>query len=211
MARVLPASVAACTEAAGCLRDGGIVVFPTETVYGVGVDIRRLDAARRLLAAKELDPGHPLMAHCSDTGQLARLVSDVSIPARRLIHRFWPGPLALVLHRLPSIPPEVTGGSGCLGIRMVADRFTAALISELGAPIAGTSANLHAAPAAGDFARLSRTLLDRVDIAIDSGPAGSGQASTVLDMTTAPPRLIRAGMVPVEEIEALLRAPISRF
>ncbi|MEO0085007.1 MAG: L-threonylcarbamoyladenylate synthase [candidate division WOR-3 bacterium] len=204
MAEVLQPKSDSAAHAAQILSSGGVVVFPTETVYGVGADIANPAAIERVFEVKGRDFRQPLMAHCSSLDQLPGLVSEVPVLARRLIHRFWPGPLTLVLPRSPAVADVVVGGLGTIGIRMVADSFTCLLIENLGRPIAGTSANRSGRPATNCFTELDPEFLGGVDAAVDSGVAGSGQPSTVLDMTVFPPRLVRSGAVPIAELEAIL-------
>lgn len=204
MAAVLEPNSESAARAARLLESGGVVVFPTETVYGIGADIANPAAVGRVFAVKGRDSRLPLMAHCSSLDQLPGLVREVPVPARRLIHRFWPGPLALVLPRNPAVADVVVGGLETIGIRMVADSWTCLLIENLGRPLAGSSANRAGRPATGCFAELDPELLSEVDAAVDAGAAGSGQPSTVLDMTASPPRIVRRGAVPVAEIEAVL-------
>ena len=136
------------------------------------------------------------MAHCSDESQVAGLV--VGIP------RFWPGPLALVFRADKSVPTEVTAGTGTIGVRMVAHAVGRRLITEFGRAIAGTSANISGERATSRFADVSPVLLDGADVALDAGVCGTDVASTVLDLTVDPPRLVRPGAVPVAAIEAEL-------
>uniref|UniRef100_A0A7C4GGX0 L-threonylcarbamoyladenylate synthase n=1 Tax=candidate division WOR-3 bacterium TaxID=2052148 RepID=A0A7C4GGX0_UNCW3 len=210
MGEVLTANVDSAARAARVIESGGVVIFPTETVYGIGADIANPTAVRRLFEVKGRDFRQPLMAHCSSLDQLAGIVCEVPVPARRLIHRFWPGPLALVLPRSPAIADVVVGGLDTIGVRMVADSFTCLLIENLGRPIAGSSANRSGRPATGSFSELDPGVIGDVDVAIDAGAAGSGQPSTVLDMAVSPPRVIRSGAVAVAEIEAVLGFPVRQ-
>lgn len=190
--------------AARILRDGGIAVFPTETVYGLGTDSRNRFAVERLVALKRRPGGQPLLIHCATESQLSGLVSEVTDQARRLMAVFWPGPLAIVLKRGPSVAVH-TGGSGeTIGVRMVASRVARALITELGAPIAGTSANYHDCNAPAAFDQVDKDLLDKVDVAVDAGRCEFGIPSTVLDLTTEPARIVRQGLVSVEQISGVL-------
>lgn len=200
MARILPATPAVIAAALETLRTGGIIIFPTETVYGIGCDLRNTAAVRRIFAVKSRPAEQPLLAHCCDVSQLAGLVTDIPVFARRLMHRFWPGPLALVFRRHPAVPTAVTAGRDTLGIRMVANDFTCTVISQLGSALAGTSANYSGQPAAGCFSKLDRNILAQVDLAIDAGSCGTGLSSTVLDVTVDPPVLIREGAVSAAEL-----------
>ena len=191
------------TQAARIMRDGGVAVFPTETVYGVGADIRCAEAIERVFALKEREPSQPLMAHCASPVQMLEYVAEVPQWVQPLINRFWPGPLALILRSSQKVPPIVTGGGQTIGIRVVGHSAARDLLEELGAPIAGTSANLHGEPATSRFTAISPALLDRVDVALDAGLCGKDVPSTVLDVTQRPPRVLRVGAVSVEAIEAV--------
>lgn len=208
MARVYEVSGSGLAEAIAAavqsLHGGGIVIFPTDTVYGVGADIRNAPAVRRLVALKRRSPVMPLMAHCADELQVEELVIAVPPVARALIGRFWPGPLALVFRASAAVPIEVTAGTGTIGIRMVAHPVGRRLIAEFGRAIAGTSVNISGEPATSRFAAISPALLAGADVALDAGVCGTDVASTVLDLTVSPPRIVRPGAVPVAAIEAEL-------
>jgi L-threonylcarbamoyladenylate synthase len=192
------------THAARILRDGGVAVFPTETIYGVGADIRCTEAIGRVFVLKRREPSRPLMVHCASPVQMLEYVADVPQWVQPLISRFWPGPLALILRGSDKVPPVVTGGTQTVGVRMVGHPVARDLIEELGAPIAGTSANLHGEPATSRFDHASPTLLGQVDVALDAGQCGKDVPSTVLDVTVRPPRVIRVGAVSVPDIEAVV-------
>ena len=192
------------TQAARILRNGGVAVFPTETVYGVGADIRCAEAVGRVFGLKKRELSQPLMAHCASPVQMLEYVADVPQWVQPLISRFWPGPLALILRSSEKVPPVVTGGGQTIGIRMVGHPVARDLLEELGAPIAGTSANLHGEPATSRFVAVSPALLEQVGVALDAGLCGSDVPSTVLDVTQRPPRVVRVGAVSVQDIEAVV-------
>jgi L-threonylcarbamoyladenylate synthase len=197
-------------RAARVLRQGGVVLFPTETVYGIGADIRLAAAVRRIFELKQRPEGQPLMAHVADDEQLASHIAEMPEMGQRLARAFWPGPLALVLRCGKAVPDEAVSGGRTVGVRMVAHPVARALIKRLGAPLAGTSANLHGEPATSRFEHIDPGLLAGADVALDCGTCGAGVASTVLDLTGDAPRLVRAGVVTVEQIEAVLGARVAR-
>ncbi len=186
------------------LRAGGVAVFPTETVYGVGADVRNSGAVGRVFSLKNREPSQPLMLHCASPVQMHEYVAEVPQWVQPLMSRFWPGPLALVFRGTDKIPPVVTGGGQTIGVRMVGHPVTRDLLEELGAPVAGTSANLHGEPATSRFACVSPVLLEQVDVALDAGLCGKDVPSTVLDVTARPPRVVRVGAVSVQDIEAVV-------
>ena len=204
--KAVPPSYSAETikQAAGILRDGGVAVFPTETVYGLGADIRSVAAIGRVYALKGRSPTQPLMAHCASPVQMLDYVVGVPDWAQPLISRFWPGPLALILSRTDRVPEAAVGGGDTVGVRMVGHPVARDLIEELGAPIAATSANLHGEPAQSRFDAVSRTVVERVDVALDAGLCGQSKPSTVLDVTRRPPRIVRLGVVSVQAIESVI-------
>ena len=197
----LPESI---RQAGRTLRAGGVAVFPTETVYGVGADIRNAEAVGRVFGLKNREPSQPLMAHCASPIQMLEYVADVPEWVQPLISRFWPGPLALILRSTDKVPSVVIGGGRTIGIRMVGHPIARDLLEELGAPIAGTSANLHGEPATSRFTAINPSLLDQVDVALDAGLCGREAPSTVLDVTCDPPRVVRLGAVSVQDIEAVV-------
>lgn len=210
MAVVLAAEPGSIETAVQALRSGGVIIFPTETVYGIGADIRCPAAVRRVYALKRRPEGMALLAHCGDESQLDRLVAAVPDAARLLMRRFWPGPLALVFERGVAAEAAATAGGRTVGVRMTSCAFAAAVCRRLGAAVAGTSANRHRLPASAKFAELDPALLAEVELAVDAGECGSGRGSTIVDVTSEPPRLIRAGGVAAAEIEAALGRPLAR-
>lgn len=205
MAVILQPDSAGINQAAAALRDGGVVVFPTETVYGIGADLFNVAAVRRLFEIKGRPLGMPLLAHCANEAQMRQLVASVGVAAKRLMARYWPGPLALVFLADAAVPSVVTAGTRTIGIRMVAHPAAKAMISSLGRAVAGTSANLHGRPATSQFVALDRQLLDSVDAVIDAGVCGDDVPSTVVDVTTETPRVIRPGAVSRDELAAIVK------
>ncbi len=196
-------------EAAVVLRRGGTAVFPTETVYGLGADLRCEAGIERVFRLKRRGHDLPLLIHCANQRQVGCYVADWPRNAEMLARVFWPGPLALVLRRSRAVPDLVNAGKESVGIRVVADRVTQELIEELGGPMVGTSANLHGQAATSRFDQISSEILDAVDIALDVGQCGAGMASTVLDLTEDPPRIVRAGVVTAEQLEEVLRLKVA--
>ena len=199
----------AIVQAADVLRRGGTAVFPTETVYGLGADLRSELGIEGVFRLKRRGRDLPLLIHCSNVGQAIRYVSEWPESAEMLARAYLPGPLALVLRRGDVVPEAVSAGRDTVGIRVIADRVAQELIEVLGAPIAGTSANLHGQTATSRFDRLNSEFLAGVDVALDAERCGDDLASTVLDLTQDPPRVVRAGAVPVSGIEDVLRVRVA--
>ena len=201
----------AVLEAANAIRAGGLVAFPTETVYGLGADGLDADAVRRIFAAKERPSSDPLILHLADASWLARvalLPAALEAHALRLAERFWPGPLTLVLPKLERVPPEVTAGGPSVAVRVPAHGVALALIRAADTPIAAPSANLFGRPSPTVASDVLEDLRGRVDIVLDGGPTSIGVESTVLDVRPlergGPPVLLRPGGVTLEALTAAL-------
>ena len=212
MARVLAATPDAIQEAARILRAGGLVAFPTETVYGLGANALDAAAVERIFAAKARPATNPLIVHIASPDDLAQL-ADVgaqaegtwlAMPLQTLIARFWPGPLTLVLTKKPAVPDGVTAGGPTVAVRMPRHPVALALIAAAGVPLAAPSANRSEQLSPTRAEHVARSLGDAIDLILDGGPTDVGLESTVLDLTEWPPRLLRPGMVTVAEIEAVL-------
>jgi L-threonylcarbamoyladenylate synthase len=194
----------AIARAAACLRGGGLVAFPTETVYGLGVHALDRDAVVRLFAAKERPANDPLIVHVTTTDALALLVAGVPREAHALAARFWPGPLTIVLRRSRAVPDEVTAGLDTVAVRMPSHPVARALIDAARIPIAAPSANLFSRPSPTEAAHVLADLDGRIDMLVDGGPAHVGLESTVLDLSQDPPVVLRPGAVGLEMLRTVL-------
>ncbi|MBI3948532.1 MAG: threonylcarbamoyl-AMP synthase [Armatimonadetes bacterium] len=192
--------LAAILEAADVLRGGGLVAFPTETVYGLGARVTDEAAVRRIFAAKGRPEGKPLIVHVSRREQVSRVARDVPPAARALMARFFPGPLTLVLPRRPEIPDAVTAGGDTVAVRMPDHPVAQALIEALGEPVAAPSANRSGARSATTPEEVLDDLDGRIELVLDAGPAPLRQPSTVLDLTVEPARVLRQGAVPADAL-----------
>ena len=199
--------IASIARAAACLRAGGIVVYPTETFYGLGSLASRPDALARLAAAKLRPLGKPLPLIASDVEQVEEVASLASPLARRLARRFWPGPLTLVLPALAGLDETLTGGTGSIGVRVPGSDIARALAAQAGGALVSTSANFSGEPPPTRLSDLSPGLLARVDAVLDGGEAPGGLASTVVLLDLGTLRLVRAGVVPFADVEATAREP----
>jgi L-threonylcarbamoyladenylate synthase len=191
-------------RAAARLRDGGLVAFPTETVYGLGVHALDREAVVRLFAAKGRPANDPLIVHVTTIDDLARLVALVPLDVYTLAARFWPGPLTVVLPRSLAVPDEVTAGLDTVAVRMPSHPVARALIDAAGIPIAAPSANLFSRPSPTDAAHVLADLHGRIDMVIDAGPTQVGVESTVLDLSQDPPVVLRPGAVSLDMLRAVL-------
>jgi L-threonylcarbamoyladenylate synthase len=193
-------------RAAEVLRGGGLVAFPTETVYGLGANALDAAAVARIFEAKGRPANNPLIVHIGDATQVGQVVADWPNIAETLAKHFWPGPLTLVLPKRPEVPSIVTAGGATVAVRIPAHPVALALLRGAGVPVAAPSANRSSqlSPTCAEHVR--RSLDGRLDVILDGGPTPGGIESTVLDLTTIPPRLLRPGLLQIAEIEAVIGA-----
>ena len=197
-------SADAVQRAADVIRSGGLVAFPTETVYGLGADATNVAAVARIFAAKQRPSSHPLIVHLASADQVASWACQVPAAVQRLADRFWPGPLTIILQRHPSVPDVVTGGQATVGVRVPDHPLALALLGAAGCGVA--------APSANRFGRISPTCAEHVvaelgatvDFLLDGGTCAVGLESTILDLATGRPRLLRPGAVSAEAIADVL-------
>jgi L-threonylcarbamoyladenylate synthase len=194
----------ALAEAARILRAGGLVAFPTETVYGLGANALDASALARIYAAKERPANDPIIAHIARTEQLDQLARDIPPAARRLADAFWPGALTLVLKRAPGIPDTIAAGRDTVAVRMPAHPLARALLQAVDLPIGAPSANTFTRPSATTAAHVLEDLDGRIDLVLDGGPTPIGVESTVLDLTGPSPVVLRPGGVTLEDLRAVL-------
>jgi L-threonylcarbamoyladenylate synthase len=196
-------------RAAAVLRAGGLVAFPTETVYGLGADALDGAAVRRIFEAKGRPANNPLIVHVADVATVAAAAAEWPAVAARLAEQFWPGPLTLVLPRAVAVPDAVTAGGPTVGVRFPAHPVAQALIKASGVPLAAPSANRSTQLSPTRAEHVLRDLDGRIEMILDGGPTPGGLESTVLNLTTSPPHLLRPGLVTPEEIEAVI-GPIDK-
>ena len=187
-------------RAAALLREGKLVAFPTETVYGLGADATNERAVAAIFAAKERPASDPLIVHIADLEQLPSVVAETPPLALELARRFWPGPLTLVLPRAATIPLNVTAGGETVGVRMPASVVAQKLLRAAGIPVAAPSANRFMRTSPTTAAHVLADLDGRIDCVLDGGPCAVGVESTVLDLTATPPRILRPGAVTLEAL-----------
>lgn len=186
------------------LRQGRLVAFPTETVYGLGANAWEEAAVARIFQAKGRPADNPLIAHISDLGMLDGLISELPQAAERLIKAFWPGPLSLVLPKGPKVPDLVTAGLPTVAVRWPNHPVALALIGRAAVPVAAPSANRSGRPSPTLAAHVQADLGDQVDLIIDAGMAAVGLESTVVNVSGAAPVLLRPGAVTLEELEQVI-------
>ncbi|MEZ6050373.1 MAG: L-threonylcarbamoyladenylate synthase [Planctomycetaceae bacterium] len=199
-------------RAAALIRDGGVVAFATETVYGLGAHAFDPSAVARVFEVKGRPRFDPLIVHVASTNEARRLATDFPRAARQLAEAFWPGPMTLVLPKTDNVPDLVTAGLSTVALRVPAHPLARQLLLEAGVPIAAPSANPfgEVSPTTAEHVRLQ--LGDRIDYILDGGPCEVGLESTVVHVANEPPTLLRPGGVTQEEIERIigsLRLPHS--
>ncbi len=191
-------------QAAQIIRRGGLVAFPTETVYGLGADALNPLAVGRIFQAKGRPADNPVIVHIAGAEDLEAVAARVPEQAWRLAYSFWPGPLTLVLPRARRVPEVTTGGLKTVAVRVPAHPVALALILASGCPIAAPSANRSGRASPTSAAHVMEDLAGRVEMVLDGGPCPVGVESTVLDLTEDPPILLRPGAVPQEALEATI-------
>jgi L-threonylcarbamoyladenylate synthase len=197
---------AVIAEAAGVLRAGGLVAFPTETVYGLGANALDQAAVESIFAAKGRAMDDPLIVHIAERGELDRVARDVAELAMVLTGRFWPGPLTIVARRGDAVAPAVSGGLETVAVRLPAHPVALALIRAAGVPVAAPSANRFMRTSATTAAHVLEDLDGRIDIVLDGGPAAAGIESTVVAVDGATVRVLRRGAVTTEQLWEVLES-----
>ncbi|MBQ4061499.1 MAG: threonylcarbamoyl-AMP synthase [Christensenellaceae bacterium] len=189
------------TAAAKVIAEGGLCVFPTETVYGLGADALNEQAVKSIFTAKGRPQDNPLIVHICDISQADIAACDLSDMARKLLKRFWPGPFTAVLKKNSIIPDAVSAGLDTVGIRLPSSEYARELIKRSGCMIAAPSANLSGKPSPTKAAHVIEDMMGRVDVILDGGEADYGVESTVCDLTGEVPVILRPGGVTLEMIE----------
>ena len=196
-------------KAVGALRQGRLVAFPTETVYGLGCDAANPGAIRRLYAAKGRPADHPVIVHVADVAQLPQWACDIPASAYTLAAKFWPGPLTLILKKQPHVTGLVTGGQDSVGLRVPAHPVAHALLAAFGGGIAAPSANKFGRVSATRAEDVRRDFGAAVDVVLDGDVPAVGIESTIVDLTGAAPRVLRPGAITPAMLEAVLGVPVG--
>ncbi|REJ90048.1 MAG: threonylcarbamoyl-AMP synthase [Planctomycetota bacterium] len=197
-------------QAAEVIRNGGLVAFPTETVYGLGANALNPDAVARIFEAKQRPKFDPLIVHVADRESLDQLVTDFPHNAKILADRFWPGPLTLVLPKQPIVPDLVTAGLQSVGARIPDHPLALEILRAAAVPIAAPSANRFGCVSPTNAEHVREQLGDRIDLILDGGPCRVGVESTVVLMTEDPPLLLRPGGVALEDLESAIGPVTTR-
>ena len=197
------------SEAAEILKGGGLVAFPTETVYGLGGNGLDKEAAKKIYAAKGRPSDNPLILHVSSIEEVYPLVKALPEKAKKLMEAFWPGPLTLVLPKSDIVPKESTGGLETVALRFPENALTLDLIRACGFPIAGPSANLSGRPSPTEAAHVLEDLGGRIEGILEDGAVGIGVESTIVDLSEDSPTLLRPGAITIEDLEEVLGEKVA--
>lgn len=200
-------------EARKVLKSNGIIAVPTETFFGLAVNPFQEAALSRLFALKQRAPEKPVLLLIDGPSMLSQVVREIPEAATRLMARFWPGPLTIIFPSHPHLPRLITAGTGSVGVRQPRHPLTCRLITALGYPITGTSANRSGRPPLTQAAEVAREFGDEVDLILDAGECQGGKPSTIIDASHFLPRLVRAGAIPATELAEIVpemtRVPIK--
>jgi L-threonylcarbamoyladenylate synthase len=201
----------ACTidEAVALLRAGGLIAFPTETVYGLGADASNPKALERIYAAKGRPRHHPLIVHIACAAELDIWAIDMSSSVQRIAARYWPGPLTMILKRAPHVSDVVTGGQSTIALRVPSHPVAQALLSAFGGGIAAPSANRYGRVSATTAEHVRSEFQNTVQCVLDGGPSQIGIESTIIDLSANVPALLRPGAITARELEETLGQPLS--
>ena len=206
-------------EAAAILKKGGLVAFPTETVYGLGADALNEEAARKIYAAKGRPSDNPLIAHIAKKEDIEPLVREIPEAGKKLMDAFWPGPLTLIFPKSGRVPKGTTGGLDTVAVRMPSDPVARRLIELAGTPVAAPSANTSGRPSPTTAEHVRQDMDGRIEMIVDGGPVGIGVESTIVDVTGEIPMVLRPGAITMEmlkkcvgavEIDPAILGPVSQ-
>lgn len=203
---IIPATPESIRRAACIIREGGLVAFPTETVYGLGANALNAEAVKRIYSAKERPFASPLIVHVSDAEMARSVAAEWPAMAGQLAGAFWPGPLTIIIRKAEIIPGLVTAGLPTVGIRVPAHPIAIELIQQSGVPIAAPSANRFTQISPTTAGHVQSGLGDRVDMILDGGPSQVGIESTVVALRSGGPVILRPGMISQSELERVTNA-----
>lgn len=203
--KILPAEAeSAMLEAARIIKRGGLVAFPSETVYGLGADGLNAEACKKIYEAKGRPSDNPLILHICDRKMLERIVTELPEGTERVMEAFWPGPLTLILPKADCVPDSVTGGLSTVAVRFPSHKAALRLIAAAETPIAGPSANSSGKPSPTRASHVEYDLSGKIDMILDGGACEVGLESTILDMTVKPPAILRPGAISEEMLLEVL-------
>ena len=191
-------------EAGAVLKEGGLVAFPTETVYGLGGDALNKESSRKIYAAKGRPSDNPLIVHICKWEDIYPIVSEVSEEAKKIAEAFWPGPLTMILPKSDLVPYETTGGLDTVAVRMPSHKVAQKLIEYAGGYVAAPSANTSGKPSPTQAKYVAEDIDGKIEMIIDGGEVGIGLESTIIDLTVTPPQILRPGFITQEMLSEVL-------
>jgi len=194
----------ALQKAGEIIRKGGLVAFPTETVYGLGGDALNPESSRKIYAAKGRPSDNPLIVHIAEMEMLSPIVEEIPAKAKQLADRFWPGPLTMIFNKSDKVPLETTGGLQTVAVRMPSDKVAMAFIKAADGYIAAPSANTSGRPSPTVAKYVAEDLDGKIEMILDGGQLCIGLESTIVDMTVEPPMILRPGYITKEMLEEVL-------
>lgn len=197
-------------DAAEALKKGGIVAFPTDTFYGLGADAANDEAVKRIYAIKERDYDKPILILMDNKSKVSKYVKDIPQIAKKLIDKFWPGPLTIIFHASSAVSQYLLGRGNKVGIRIPGNSLTLLFLKAADRPVTATSANISGEPSPADPVEIKENLCKKIDIILDAGKTTGIKESTVIDITENPPICIREGMITIKEIENYLGIKLQR-
>jgi L-threonylcarbamoyladenylate synthase len=196
-------AAASIEQASDVIRSGGVVILPTSGLYGLGADALNPNAVERLFRLKGRDRSRPILVLIAGSGTLLQLTGPLNPATHSMMAHFWPGRVTFVVSARAGLPFGLTGGSGKIGVRLVAHPVARALVRRVASPLTGTSANLSGAGGCAAIAEIDPAVINAVDLVLDSGPLSGGPGSTVVDLTADKPVILREGVVAADEIRAV--------
>ncbi len=182
------------------IRAGGVIVYPTDTFYGLGADPKNPAAVRKLFEIKGRQADQPILLLIKDANEVRDWAAEITPQAEGLMKKFWPGPLTLVFKAKPEVMPELTGGAGTIGLRVPGNALTRQLLASLGTALTGTSANISGRPSPRTAQEAAEAIGGMVDLVLDGGMTAGDKPSTVVDVSADAPKVIREGAIPSREI-----------
>lgn len=199
-----PGQLEPLVEAGKIIRNQGIVIFPTQCLYGVGANALDPIAVQKVFDIKQRPQNNPILVLIQDLGELKQLVKTIPAQARALMDRFWPGSLTLVFEAADSVSPLLTAHTGKIGIRLPAHPVARSLVQQAQGPITGTSANLSGQPGASRVSQLPPSMVQAADLILDAGPLKGGTGSTIVDVTCHPIGILRQGVLTPGQIHGMI-------
>lgn len=184
------------SEAAGVIKTGGVISFPTQYLYGLGADALNADAVNRVFGIKHRSYKKPILVLVKSLEDLERIVRSIPPVASRIIEKFWPGGITIIFEAKETLPVNLTAGTGKIGVRLPEHPVAAALVNSIGGPMTGTSANIAGNAGCSRISALDPRIAEKLDLILDAGPLKGGIGSTVVDVTGESPMILREGAVP---------------